>query len=369
MECLRSRMMRMLVEHADYVISNVLVRAGENKMFFPGGHNGPYIHHETPIRNTSHFVVLLANLLKTELESEKEKCFKKHLNQLIRYLVDANPYFKKGQFIQRGLANDTCNGVIGEAWVIEALSIESDSLDADNQSNRVTILEAMSTRADFDRTYSFAYRFDCQKGKLTPDFTFNHQLWLAACLEDSKIHNKSDFVNSFLSSALNGAFQIRDNGLINHLYHGRTLKNKINKLAYKRAELTKGKKVNYKERGYHLFNLFAFSKIYAKQPNNAFFSSDNFCKSLKYVSLDVLDALSSEDNVYGSHYNVSAFELPFIYQTFACKGLIALSQEEYESYMNRELDKYWNAEHKCFCNNDVDLMTFMARVYELSYIV
>ncbi|WP_182009776.1 hypothetical protein [Vibrio sp. B1FLJ16] len=271
MECLRSRVLRMLMEHADYVISNVLVRVSENKMFFPGGHNGPYLHPETPIRNTSHFVVLLANLLKTDLESEKAESFKKHLNELVRYLVGENPYYKKGQFIQRGLANDTCNGVIGEAWALEALSIEDENLDVDNQSGRVAILQAMSARAEFDNTYSYAYRFDCQKGKLAPDFTFNHQLWLAACLEDSKIHSKSDFVNSFLSSALSGAFQIRDNGLINHLYHGSSFKNKINKLAYKRAELTRGRKVNYKERGYHLFNLFAFAKIYAKQPQNTFF--------------------------------------------------------------------------------------------------
>ncbi len=359
----------MLVEHADYVINNVLVQSGESKTFFPGGHNGPYLHPETPIRNTSHFVVLLSNLLKADLESNKATHFKKYLNQLIRYLVDSNPYFKKGQFIQRGLANDTCNGVIGEAWVIEALSIENGYLDVDNQVGRATILEAMSARAGFDSSYHFAYRFDCQKGKLTPDFTFNHQLWLAACIEDSQLHSKADFVNSFLSGALNGAFQVRDTGLINHLYHGNTLKNNINKLAYKRAELTRSKKVNYKERGYHLFNLFAFSKIYKKQPSNVFFSSDNFCKSLKYVSLDVLEELSNENNIYGSHYNVSAFEIPFIYQTFSELDLIDLSQAEFEIYMHRELDKYWNAEQNCFCNNKVDLMTFMARVYELSYIV
>lgn len=369
MECLKSKIVQMLVGHADYVISNVLTRVGKGKMCFPGGHNGPYLHPETPIRNTSHFAVLLANLLQTDLEVEKAKFYNTVLNQLISYLVDKNPYFKNGQFIQRGLANDTCNGVIGEAWVIEALSIDGSLLNAENQVKSALIINEMSERSEFDSSYRFAYRFDCQKGKLSPDFTFNHQLWLAACLKDSNAHNHTDFVESFLSGALSGAFQVREEGLINHLYHGGTLKNNINKLAYKRVELTRAHKVNYKERGYHLFNLFAFAKIYTKIPNHQLFSDDKFINSLKYVSVQVLERLSVEDNFYGSHYNVSAFELPFIYLTFSELGLITLSKAEFESYMNRELEKYWNSENECFDNNDVDLMTFMARVYELSYFV
>lgn len=369
MECLRSKIINKLIEHADYIICNVLVRVGQTKKFFPGGHNGPYLHPETPIRNTSHFVVLLANLLKSDLTNEKKELFKTNLNQLIRYLVDENPYFKNGQFIQRGLANDTCNGVIGEAWVIEALSINDNYVDVDNLLGRSVILKEMSKRADFEGGYRYAYRFDSKKGKLAPDFTFNHQLWLAASLEDCKEHKDNKFSNSFLSGALNGAFKIRGEGLINHLYYGETLKNRINRVAYKRVEFTRAKKVNYKERGYHLFNLFAFAKIYKNQPNNLFFSSEIFNKSLQYVSLGFLEELSNEDNVYGSHYNVSAFEIPFIYQTFSELNLISLSPEEFEDYMESELEKYWNAEVKCFCNNNVDLMTFMARVYELSYII
>lgn len=368
MECLRSKITRMLVEHADYVIDNVLVRSGDGKMFFPGGHNGPYLHPETPIRNTSHFIVLLSNLLNTEIYLENKNLFEITINELFSYLVDQCDYFVNGQYIHRGLANDSCNGVIGDAWVLEALQINNKSLTQNNLSLGKSIIDQMTSRMCFDNGFTYSYRYDSLKGNMSADFTFNHQLWLASSLVSIGGVNR-DFSKNFLDSAYIETFKVRNNGLINHLYYGKSPKNLWNIVRYKMAERKNNEKINYKERGYHLFNLFAFARLHSKYPNHLIFNSNRFKKSLSYVDLVFLKGLACEDNIYGCHYNVSVFELPFIYFSFKHLNMIGMSDFEFEQFVYDELDKYWCEESRCFINNSVDRMTFMARAYELSYLI
>lgn len=368
MECLRNKVIRMLVDHANYVINNVLVQVNERKMFFPGGHNGPYLHPETPVRNTSHFIVLLSNILNTDLDLKSKISFEITINRLYSYLVDQCDYFVNGQYIHRGLANDSCNGVIGDAWVLEALQVNNKILTPDNLSLGKSVINKMTSRICFDNKCTYSYRYDSLKGNMSADFTFNHQLWLASSLVGINGVNR-DFSKNFLDSAYTETFKVRDEGLINHLYYGRSPKNIWNIIRYKKAEKNNFEKINYKERGYHLFNLFAFAKLYYEYPDHLIFNSSRFKKSLSYVDLGFFNDLAEEDNIYGCHYNVSAFELPFIFISFKHLNMIGISDFEFEKLIHDELDRYWCEDSRCFINNSVDRMTFMARAYELSYLI
>jgi len=366
-ECLKRKIKSYLLCHIDYVLKDIIVHIDNRKAYFPGGHNGPYMNPETPIRNTSHIIVYLSNLIASGIDDTLQSKYKACLNKLYTYLVDENPYFINSQYIHRGLSIDSCNGVIGDAWILEALLIDEAVLDSFNLKKKAIVSSAIINRLKFNKEINFAYRFDALKGELSADFTYNHQLWLAASLVRSESNIGDLFLNNLLACSASGVLKTRDNGLINHLYHGNTLKNVLNRLAYVRANLRFPKKINYKERGYHLFNLLAFTNIKKLSPNHAFFSSPLFVDAINFVDIDFLTELRTEDNIYGSSYNMSLFELPSIYIQFFEQMKNKISLDEMHKFIDSEIALNWSEEHKCFLNNNVDQMTFIARAYELSY--
>lgn len=91
----------------------------------PGGHNGPYHDPETPVRNSSHWLIILAKMH----EINGKKIFIDAIYKLAEYLIseEARPYGYS--FNHRNKKRkDKCNGLIGQAWVFEALAKASEIL-------------------------------------------------------------------------------------------------------------------------------------------------------------------------------------------------------------------------------------------------
>lgn len=358
-----------LVAHIEYVLSNIVVHIDSTKAFIPGGHNGPYMNPETPIRNTCHIVVYLSNLCTYEVDVEKQERYIKVLNKLFRYLTQDNPYFIGGQYVFRSLSNDSCNGVIGDAWALEALCINESLLSKDNLNSKNKVVGDILARLKFDKTYRFAYRYDAIKGVMSADFTYNHQLWLAASLCDLESNSAKQFVENFLEYSESRALKTNDAGLIYHVFNGLSIKNIINRILYYRATKKSAIKVDYKERGYHLFNLFAFARLKRKYPEHKVFKSKSFKSALSYVSKKSMLRLFEEKNIYSVSYNVTAFELPFIFKEFSDYKNMLINENDLNSIVLPELEFLWSKESNAFTNNSVDPITFIARVYELSYVL
>lgn len=372
MEQLKSDIVSRVIHHTAYLIEHVSVSLDDKRSFIPGGHNGPYIHPETPIRNTCHVIVMINNSIEFIKNDELRSQFSDALNCFLRYLIN-NLYLLDKQFIHRGLGTDSCNGVIGDAWVIEALSIQNQWIEDEVGFQKNSLLKIIVDRLKFNRKGQFAYRFDALKGKMSADFTFNHQLWLAASIADSLNCIELDdnivlnFPKKFLNASCQFAFKTRSKGLVNHLYYGSSFKNLINRFFYSKAELLNPSKVDYKERGYHLFNAFAFAKLYLVFPEHEFFSTSSFLNCIKYINSDFIENLDQENNKYGCLYNNYAFELPFIYYAFKGSFSFDMSESEMLLLIKKSLDESWSESEKAFVNNELDIMTHMARVYELSY--
>ena len=88
----------------------------KDKSFYFQENNGPYKETETPIRSNAHICQLLAYAYKLTKEPKYELAVLK----LVKYLTQNNQYLGEYNFIHRHTATkDTCNGVIGIAWVVE----------------------------------------------------------------------------------------------------------------------------------------------------------------------------------------------------------------------------------------------------------
>ena len=88
------------------------------KGHMPPGHNGLYHDPETPVRNSSHWLITF--LKAYEISGEEQFCNAAHT--LVEYLGGEELRPGSTTFLCRtNPQKDSCNGLIGQAWVIEAL--------------------------------------------------------------------------------------------------------------------------------------------------------------------------------------------------------------------------------------------------------
>ena len=152
--------------------SKFLVRE-EGGCYFPGGWNGPHLALETPVRNSCHWLVTYSILYDiTGVEKYKVRSY-----ELFRWLNDGNPFYQNGFYINRQRqGQDFCNGVIGNAWIIEAFSIFESVFKESTSKNK--IIDSMK----FDSRTSLWHRFDPINRNYKIDYTFDHQAWYASSL-------------------------------------------------------------------------------------------------------------------------------------------------------------------------------------------
>src|SRR5690625_1998318 len=84
----------------------------------PAGHNGLYRDPETPVRNTGHWLMLF---LKAH-QISGEEIFLKASEKAVGYLMSRDARPVGATFYHRiNPEKDACNGLIGQAWSIDAL--------------------------------------------------------------------------------------------------------------------------------------------------------------------------------------------------------------------------------------------------------
>ena len=355
MDYLKKQIREDFLANANYLLS-ILVE-DSRQAYIPGGNNGPYLHIESPVRNSCHSLIIFSKCF----QLTGEVIFTDAVSKITQYLLSTR-YLINDQYIHRQAGPDSCNGVIGDAWVIEALVVAKEVVPEELKIEIDHLLQKIFDRFKFDTKYGFINRVDAIKGRMTPDFTYNHQLWFIASI--SGIQEFEKIAETFLSTSLEGTLKTNKSGLIHHLYHSNSLKNIYNRSRYKISSIRKAKIIEYKERGYHMFNLVAFVALYKKFPEHSLFSSEKFKSILSYINSGSLDELFRENNKYAIQYNSPGFELPYIVGTFYKDNdeMTELAKLAYSK--TREL--FWNEEKSAFINNNIDKITFSTRMYELS---
>ena len=240
---------------------------------FPPSHNGPYYQNETPARNTAHWIILLAYGYVNSEDARYLKAIRDAADYLIGPAVLIGGHNFQVREEDTSLV-DGVNGVIGAAWLFEALDAASSTLkDPKYKLIAVDVFE----NHKFNRKNGLWHRhlLDGSIGRI--DQTFNHQLWFAAtsaCLfDEATLVVQSHPIHRFLDR-LTQNLTCYENGLIYHpLIYKADLKSKIRGLLdvvfLAKDRLVEGsnrrrKQINYekdmfwKSVGYHSFNMYAF---------------------------------------------------------------------------------------------------------------
>ncbi len=283
-----------ILQNADYVMTNEPLQ----------GHNGPYNDLETKVRIYSHWSILLIKAFSIS----GDRKYRDRAIGFINYLFTkkARPY--EFTFYNRNSnTKDKCNGLIGQAWAIEALMYANEVL---NDLNYIKLAEHIFLLHSFNKALGFWRKREIDGTKLWFDMTFNHQLWFA--MAGSLIGNDviSRQINRFMER-LNRNLQVYDNGLIRHfVYAGIStpiylVKNKILNTNISKINLYE------KEVGYHAFNCYALSLLKGKYPNHKFWNSRKLKKVLDFTLRDE-HLLISNKSKYGFSYNPSGIETAFL---------------------------------------------------------
>lgn len=352
----------------------------------PGGHNGPYHDPETPVRNSSHWLIILAKMH----EINGKKIFIDAIYKLAEYLIseEARPYGYS--FNHRNKKRkDKCNGLIGQAWIFEALAKASEIL---RDKKYKKIAADVFYQHPFDDKMCLWNRVEIDGKVFSIDGTFNHQLWFASC--SSLIKDDNDEINQKVNDFLDMIpknLTVLDNGLIfhkidwlwkknifrNYLVNG-LLRNiykhiksfaRERKMVFEFSSMNKFKNVLikkeiYRSIGYHTFNLYAFAILKKQYPDHKIWQDASFKKTLKYIfSENYIHNI--DNNEYGFPYNAPGFEIPFILSTFFHKQKIDLVNE-CEKWVGLQFKKTFNLETYWFDKNNPDPLTLTSRLYEIT---
>tara|TARA_B100001750_G_C15520074_1_gene610818 strand:- start:670 stop:1836 length:1167 start_codon:yes stop_codon:yes gene_type:complete len=350
----------------------------------PPGHNGPYNDNETPVRNTSHWLITFAK----SYELTNNSIFLDAVQKAANYLIsnEARP-FNFSFYHRKKSQLDSCNGLIGQAWTMEALAIASIIL---NNKKYSELGEEVFLQHNFNNNYGLWNRLEIDGQIKSIDPTFNHQLWFAACgaqLKGSRKDKCDSIIKSFISklpknlSIIKGGLifhPIKTQGIIKEKYDKKpiailirtVISKSINMIRniIKQKEKQKNKidKMIYKSIGYHHFNMYAFALLKDVYPNLDYWDREDFLSTIHFLLNDDYKK-KIETNSFGYPYNPPGFEVPF-----ALEKLAKLDNNELEIlskyWINNQLNRSYNINNKTMDKNTNDALTHSARIYELTRI-
>ncbi len=329
---------------------------------FPAGFNGPYHDPETPVRNTAHWLITLLKAF----EKSGNIRFRDSALKAVQYLLSSDVRPMSATFYcRKNPDKDFCNGLIGQAWAIEALGIAAvafgDTKILDTAKNVFNL-------HPFDETKGIWRKVNVDGSYGSVDLTFNHQLWFAAA--GSTIDNGPDTairkkIEIFLKKVMQTNLNTDPTGRILHIIELRkenkeksTKYHKIKKLFNKKIEIDS--KVCIKEIGYHAFNMYAFAILRKYMPNHVLWGSNVFKKMLEYLDSEIfINGL--KNNIFGYPYNPPGFEVALTIQEFS---YIKYFLKTAKWWVEQQIGQTYDKNRKMLCRATEDKETLSARLYE-----
>jgi len=353
----------LLIRSADAGIEQI-----QDSRHMEPGHNGPYHDPETPVRNTAHWTITFL----TAYKITGDNCYLDAVEKCLSYLMSDEVRPHGNTFRHRNIdGKDACNGLIGQAWTMEALAMAGGEL---NRQEPLNLAKSVFLQHPFSNSLGAWKVVEVDGTTLGYDLTLNHQIWFAAAgaqivENDNSADQIESEVRNFLDELQHNMHQY-SSGLIYHNLRPSLSLQKYTILALEninrrripmpileqlRPETTKDRK--RKAIGYHSFNLYGLTLLKQVYPDHDFWCSTVFEKALNYSSSDQFKEMI-ETNPYGYPYNCTGIEMAVVSHAFNDDTNTA--DEWLAEQFNRSLDP----ETKLLTKDTEDPATTSARIYE-----
>lgn len=326
---------------------------------FTAGCNGPYGDRETPARNTGHWLVSLC----AAWRFTGEERFREAALAASRFLASEKTRPGGATFAHREQpGKDACNGLVGQAWSIEALCEAAFTFDAPHLSE---LAEQVFLLHPFDPDTGLWRAVEVDGSSLPYDVTFNHQLWFAAAgallapLVSTEVAAR---VARFLAR-LPRNLALHQSGLVRHVvapgafaWHQPRLAVRLLRARWRERPEPVHKE---KEAGYHAFNLYALAMLRRHAPDHAFWRSQAFAALWRYARGDA-HRVATASNAYAWPYNPTGIEMAFALETL--EGPAARSESV--AWLAEQLARHWDPASSQLRRGTPDPDTLAARFYE-----
>ncbi|MBR1584268.1 MAG: hypothetical protein IJ662_01855 [Clostridia bacterium] len=339
------------------------------------GRNGPYGSPDNPVRNTGHWLIIYAFLWKRT----GQESYKALAQRMARYLMAMQESSPSGAIpcMEDGAA-DRLNGLIGQAWAIEALTYAWRAFE--NEAYLQCAFRIFRAQR-FDESTGLWRRVDVDGTPLSYDFTLNHQVWfclaglmLLQCRRDADIQHQVDRHLNRLEKEFFGAHR---SGLIRHFgamkrprraFLGLYARQYVKYAGLKTGLFSSRRHdILIQEEGYHLFELYGYAVMASLGRDIPLFRTAKFQKALRYGLGDAsalnrrLGADAPESmNPYAYGYNAPGFEAPLIARAFGG----AKEEAEAMKLLDTQLRLTFDPEAHAFRRHTADPETLSARLYE-----
>ena len=322
----------------------------------PAGHNGCWQQRETPVRNTSHW--LIGFLAAHRISGEPR--FRSAAERALSYLCSSKARPGGASFWHReARPRDGCNGLIGQAWTLEALAEAADALGCDEAAR---LAERVFLSHGFDASAGLWSRLEVNGSDLGLDFTFNHQLWFAAAGALLAPHVDAEVgarVARFVDR-LDANLDLYGSGLVRHPLHPRGFWWREPRYTWRfaRARRAEDRELARKAAGYHAFNLYGFALLASRLPDHAFWRGPRFTRAWNLAATPAFRE-SLAINEYAYPYNPTGIEMAFAHEVFG-RG----ARAEQERWLAEQLRRHYDFGAQRLARATPDPTTLAARLYE-----
>lgn len=327
---------------------------------FEGGKNGPRNQLETGVRNTSCWTLLFAYMFKNTGKLQYKEACQKGLNYLKSNEV--RPHNRGFYCIDPKIKRAT-NGLVGQAWVLEALIIAGDIVED---------CESIELAQEVYHLHPFNFKWECweeidYKGENTfINKIFNQQLWFAAIGSELKKRNLLSYSSEkelkYFFEKMNSKWKVTQKGLIVHNSPG-LFGDKNDRYAKFKRHIKNLKnyndEYNLKSIGYHSFNTYALSIIAEANWESVEENIEKVNKTIDFISTKEYKQ-KIVNNPFGYGYNHSGIENAYTLSVFR-PDLKSLQQD----WLDQQAKLTINKNDGMLTNNTLDKKTSAARISEL----
>ncbi len=349
-------------------LRSVLLQVAEAFEGVVAGHSGPRQVPATLVRNTAHWI----NLLAWAHQQTGQTRFADTVAQLADYLCssEARPY---------GYAYDNLvteaelrgNGLIGQAWVMEGLIRASETLETSKY--REIALELFHQH-QFDEQLCLWHilHLEGAVGVLSP--VVNQQVWFSAMgallRDDGAIQKAQRFLNNLehhvhlLPEGLWG-MRLRsesDNQQSRHFSVRDTLR-RLRQRFYLRSDEWREFSYEVNSVGYHSFAFYGLAILKTQLPKHPFWQSEVVQAGLKWLRSNQYKR-KLRRNPFAMGYNPAGLEVPYILSVFEVAGW----QEGSHWWLSEQIRRHYNPATCRFDRNTTDPAELTARAYEATRI-
>lgn len=352
----------------DMSICQILQRAADHALAvqgndgaFPAGHNGPYHDPETPVRNTAHLLFLLASLHLRNPRAEYRRAGEAAADYLLS--DRARPCGKTSHHRDKP-GKDRCNGLIGQAWVIEALVQASKAFQ---RPDCYVAAEQLFLLHPWNASTALWQRVDVDGTLLPYDNTFNHQLWFAAAAAQLDSTPQAMTRAARFLERVARQVQTYPDGVI---FHGSALGRLTDHLRngpgefvqQLRSRRSKGRQraaLYDKSAGYHAFNLYAYAMLRQALPDASIWGSELVPRLLAACDTPSYQA-ALERSAFGYRYNVTGIEL-----AYAC-AVFGAGEARVRHWLMQQVRHTGAPDGQLLARDASDPNTAAARIYALA---